>query len=167
MKRPSRIVLTCMATTGAVTGAAFSISSIAAAATGAAPASPAISTPTPAADQAGLQRQAALLHSRIGRLDQQIAAERRRAALSERKAVAAPVTAPVTSPQAPVAPAVTYSAPQYVAAAPAPTWAPAPAPTSAAPVAAPVVTPPPVHTTTGASGAAAAGHEPTDGESDD
>lgn len=168
MKRPSRIVLTCMATTGALTGAGFTISSIATAATStvANPATPV----SDSAKRAELQRQSLLLRSQIDRLENAIDGERLRARPS---AAASPALtteyAQAPAPAAPLsaAPAPSWSPPQYVPATAAPVAA---APVAAAPVAVPTTaapTPPPVHTTTGASGAAAGGTEPSEGGSDD
>lgn len=171
MKRPSRIVLTCVATTSAVTGVAFTINSVAAAATGSTvaaatgPATPGFSV----AKGAELQRQSLLLRSQIGTLEKAIAAESlklRPSASPSPYAGTESAQAPVliAAPLAPVgtAPAPSWSPPQPVAATAAPATAgPVAAPSSTAPA------PPPVHTSTGASGAAAAGNEPSDGGSDD
>lgn len=168
MKRPSRIVLTCVATTSAVTGAAFAINSVAAAATGSTVAATSPATPgLSVAKDDELRRQALLLQSQIGSLEKAVAAAR----LVLRPSASPSPYSGAESAQAPV---LTAAAP--VAVAPVPSWSPpqptvaAVVPPSVAPVAVPSVTaptPPPVHTTTGASGSAAGATEPSDGGSDD
>ena len=148
MKRPSRIVLTCVATTSALTGAAFAINSVAAAATGSTVAATSSATPAlSVAKDAELRRQALLLRLQIGSLENAVAAER----LALRPSAA---PSPYGGTEYAQAPVLTAAAP--VALAPVPSWTPpqpavapvAPvAPPSAAPVAAPSVaapTPPPV-----------------------
>jgi hypothetical protein len=168
MKRPSRIVLTCVATTSAVTGAAFAINSVAAAATGSTVAATSPATPgLSVAKDAELQRQALLLQSQIGSLEHAVAAERlalRPSAAPSPSGGTGYAQSPVLTAAAPVAlaPVPSWSPPQPVA---APVTQPPAAPVAVPSVAAP--TPPPVHTSTGASGSVAGATEPSEGGSDD
>jgi hypothetical protein len=175
MKRASRIVLTCIATTGACSGAAVTIGSIATASTTPTAAPAAVSNVDLSSERAELRRQAGLLDAQIALLSKEIAAQRRGALAG----IAGPgaslaadrVIAALREPE----PAATNADPRYVP--PAPALAPAsaaepvavqrptPAPPTAAPIAIPT-TPPPVQTTTGASGSTVR-HTSDDGGSDD
>ena len=82
MKRVSRIALTLAATTGALSGAAVTVASVASSAAGGSPVSSAqagaVRTPASAAERARLSRQSAALRLRMQRLDRDIATARRR-----------------------------------------------------------------------------------------